>query len=96
MFKSRRGRIACLFALVLLMELALLCCASMHLSDHVCPDCHHCPICACVRSGLNRVAIAPLLTLALLALTCASAEHPVRRGASPFHSLFARKVRLND
>lgn len=96
MFKTRRRRLAWLFALVLLSELAVLCCASTHLSSHLCPGCEQCAICACVRSGLNRAAVAPLALLVLLALAALDGESPARRGPAPFFTLFARKVRLND
>lgn len=96
MFDGRRRRIAWLFALVLLTELALLCCASASLSNHICPEDHRCAICECVRLGLNRAAVAPLAALALLCLLRVLTRRPVRQQGSPFASLLTRRVRFND
>ncbi|MBR1822447.1 MAG: hypothetical protein IJ769_12625 [Clostridia bacterium] len=96
MFNSRRRRIAWLFALVLLMELAILCCASMHLSDHLCPGCARCAICATVRAGLKRAIAMPLLALAPLTFAILQRITLARRSFARRDSLFARHVRLND
>lgn len=96
MFDSRRRRHAWLLALVLLTELALLCCASIHLGAHDCPGCEHCPICACVRSGRNRAAIAPLPALAAAGVVALSALVSLRRISHSSSTLFDLKVRFND
>ena len=95
MSDARRRHIAWLFALVLLMELAVLCCASMHLSDHCCCG-HACAICACVRAGLRRAALAALALAALTAVAVVRAGAPASGRFTHVDSLFDRRVRLND
>ena len=94
--QARRRKIAWLFALVLLLELALLCCASAHLTDHVCRGHDDCAICACVREGLRRAAVTALLLTALAALSVSHAGTLARRFFARGDSLFDRRVRLND
>lgn len=95
MFNARRRRIAWLFTLVLALELAVLCCASIHLSDHACCG-DECAICACVRAGLRRAALAALVLTALIAATVLRRAFAVRRAALGASTLIDRKVRLND
>lgn len=95
MFDARRRRIAWLFTLVLVLELAVLCCASIHLSDHICCG-DECAICACVRAGLRRTALAVLVLAALIAAAVLRRATPVRRFAEGARTLIDRKVRLND
>ena len=96
MFDVRRRRIAWLLTLVLMLELALLCCASTHFSAHNCHENCRCAICEYVRLGQNRAAVVPLLMLALSALLLTASGSPVRRHALPFSSLLSRRVRFND
>ena len=96
MFDARRRRIAWLFTLVLVMELALLCCASTHFTGHGCHQSCRCAICECVRLGQNRTAVAPPLLLMLAALLVAACGSPVRRHVLPLSSLLSRRVRFND
>ena len=95
MFATRRRRLACMFALVLLAELALLCCASVHIAHHGCRG-EGCAICACVRDGLRRSALAAPILTALAASVCLAMRAAARRCAVGAPSLFRLKVRLND
>ncbi len=93
-----RRRAAWLFLLVLALELAVVCCASAHLSDHVCRghEAETCAVCACLRTGLRRAALAALLApAALLGAPALRFEAPSRTGRAR-DSLVARKIRLND
>ena len=98
MYSIHRRRAAWFFLLVLALELAVLCCASVHLSDHICRghESETCAICACLRTGLRRAALAVLIaSAALLTAMPYRREAPSRNGSGP-DSLIARKVRLND
>ena len=98
MHSIHRRRAAWLFLLVLALELAVLCCASAHLSDHICRghEAETCAICACLRTGLRRAAPAALLApVALLGALLCRREAPSRDDGAP-DSLVARKIRLND
>ena len=96
MFHTRQRRLAWMFALVLILELALLCCASMHLTDHHCTGDDSCAICACVRSGMRRAALTALLAAAFAcAVTLLTGSLSARRFAAET-SLVSQKVRLND
>lgn len=98
MYSINRRRAAWLLLLVLALELAVVCCASIHLSDHICRghETEACAICACLRTGLRRAAPAALLALAaLLSAQALRFDTPSRKdGASD--TLIARKIRLND
>ena len=96
MFRTRQRRMAWMFALVLALELALLCCASMHLTDHSCSGDDSCVICACVRGGLRRSALVMLLLAAFIAFAaiCTGSRAPGRCVATD--SLILRKTRMND
>lgn len=96
MLYARRRQLAWLFVLVLAMELALLCCASAHLSDHRCCGEDTCLICACVRGGLRKVALAAPALLALFALMALACSGGAMRLFTGLDSPIARKVRLND
>lgn len=95
MFATRRRRIAWMFALVLLAELALLCCASVHIAHHGCRG-EGCAICACVRDGLRRSALVALILTALAASVSLAMHIAAHRCAAGAPSLFLLKVRLND
>lgn len=95
MFRTRQRRLAWMFMLVLALELALLCCASIHLTDHVCSGHQSCAICALMRTGLRRTVLAAVVASAL------SAVAAIRLGAGlPLVCLadspVQRRVRLND
>ena len=96
MIDARRRRLAWLFALVLLTELALLCCACVHAGDHECVGHEACAICRYLRLALRGGMPLPAAMLALLALAAARAEHRLRSPRSVPCTLFALKVRLND
>lgn len=94
MFYSRRRRIAWMFALALILELALLCCACGHLIDHRCEGPHTCPLCRFLRGGF-RPALTPQSSVVAPSVS--------RPGASGLPGLrfvpatpIARRVRLND
>lgn len=93
---TRRRRLAWLFALVLLMELALLCCAYGHLCDHCCPGCDDCAICRVVRLGARRFALPAAAAAAALACVAHAAASHARPCFIPVPTPIARKVRLND
>ena len=96
MFPTRRRRLAWMLMLVLALELAIVCCASAHLADHVCAGHRHCAICACVRAGLRRAAVAAMLLSALTAMVAIhSGARCSRRTAVPDSPVLLR-VRLND
>ncbi len=94
MTDARRRRLSWLFALVLLAELALLCCASAQVASHCCPKHGRCAICACLRAEARQFRLA--LPAAILALLAACAAASLR--AAPAHpcTLFSLRVRLND
>ena len=93
---TRQRRLAQVFVLVLALELALMCCAFVHLSDHACTDHTRCAICACARAGLRRAAVAATAAAALGAVPIIHSEaHPRERFIAP-DSPVLRKVRLND
>ena len=97
MSMMRRRRLAWLCTLVLIMELALLCCAYNHNSHHLCADSQSCAICAWMRSALLRFFLPPAATLSILTTLRAAAR--VARESASTHcitSLYALRVRLND
>ena len=95
MCNTRRRRLAWLFALVLIAGLALLCCASAHLSHHICCG-ENCAICACVRAGLRWGAVAAPAAWALAALRSKDQGTLFSRPAAGIRSLVAQKIRLNN
>lgn len=95
MLETRRRRLALLFALVLLMELALLCCASVHVASHVCRGHDCCAICATLRPEY-RAALAALAVALGLALAALPSARPSRRAAAACGTPVSRRVRMND
>ena len=94
MTDARRRRLSWLFALVLLAELALLCCASAQVVCHCCPQHGRCAICECLRAEGRQFRLAlPAMLLVLLA-ACSAATLPSARSL-PF-TLFSLRVRMND
>ena len=96
MFCARQRRLAWVFMLVLALELALLCCASIHLTDHVCNDHRNCAICAFVRTGLRRVVVAAIVAFALLVVSALRTGVSLSPGSLIADSPVIRRVRLND
>ncbi len=96
MLRTRQRRLAWLFMLVLALELALLCCAFIHLADHACSGHETCAICVFVRAGLRRAAVAALALSALSAVAAARPGACASRRFNPADSLVMRRVRLND
>ena len=96
MFCARQRRLAWMFMLVLVLELALVCCASIHLTDHACSDHENCAICSFVRTGLRRVAVAAIAASALLAFTAFHTGVSLSPGFLIADSPVIRRVRLND
>ena len=96
MSNPRCRRIAWFFALVLLAELALLCCACGHLSSHHCADSHTCALCRCLRQGLRfGLCLIPVCLAALLSVGL-SGPFRSRRAAAVPATPVSRRVRLND
>ncbi len=95
MLNTRRRRLAWLFALVLLMELALLCCASVHVASHDCPGHDCCAICATLRPE-HRAALAALALALGFALAALPSARPSRSAADQYDTLISRRVRMND
>lgn len=95
MLETRRRRLAWLFALVLLMELALLCCASVHAFSHDCPGHDCCAICAVLRPE-RRAALAALALALGLALAALPSARPSRRAAAAHDTPVSRRTRMND
>ena len=95
MLNARRKRLAWLFALVLLLELAVFCCALGHISSHVCPEGGRCVICAFINAELRRASFTPLLILLVAARSLPAFTERTHRAVFE-SSLFAFRVRLND
>ena len=97
MLRSRRRRFALLFALVLVAELAVLCCAYGHASRHLCPGCQTCALCASMRAALHRDCAVPAVALALMALCAPSARALAGRlYLLLFTTLISCGIRMND
>lgn len=96
MSRTRQRQLAWMFTLVLALELALFCCACLHLADHACGGYEHCGICVCVRAGLRRVAVAAIACSMLSAVAALSVCARVSRRFAPADSPVLRRVRLND
>lgn len=96
MTETRRRRLAWLFALVLLMELAVLGCALVHLGDHECAGHDACAICRYMRLAMRGGFAMPAAILTLLAPAVIRAARPGRPVRFASGTLFALKVRLND
>ena len=96
MIRARQRRLSCMLMLVLALELALLCCASVHLTEHACGDHGRCAICSFVRTGLRRVAIAFMMASALPAAFALYSGAYVSRRFITADSPVLRRVRLND
>ena len=96
MIRTRQRRLAWMFMLVLVLELALLSCASMHLSDHACSDRESCAICSFVRAGLRRVAVVAIAASALTGAIAIQTGARVPRRFIIADSPILRRVRLND
>lgn len=94
MIDTRRRRLSWLFALVLLAELALLCCASAQVACHCCPKHGRCAICECLRAEGRQFRLA--LPVAILALLAACAAAPLPAATARSFTLFSLRVRLND
>ena len=94
MLETRRRRLAWLFALVLLAELALLCCACVRVESHVCPGHGCCAVCAL----LDATRFAAALVVAALCLMASPSFRArfSRRERFPFEMPISRRVRLND
>ena len=94
MTDARRRRLSWLFALVLLAELALLCCASAQIASHCCPEHGRCAICECLRAEGRQLRLALPAAFLVLLVACAASLLPSARSL-PF-TLFSLRVRMND
>ncbi len=95
MLNTRRRRLAWLFTLVLLTELALVCCASVHFASHDCPGHDSCAICATLRPEYRATLAALALALGM-ALAALPSVRPSRRAAAAYDTPVSRRVRMND
>ena len=96
MFDTRRRRLAWLFALVLLMELALLCCACAQLSAHLCPGHGTCAICRQLSAAPLRFALLPIALASAMAALSGGIKLRATVRRAPLPTPVIRKVRLND
>ena len=96
MFRIHHRRLAWIFTLVLVLELALLCCASVRLTDHGCGGHPDCAICAFVRTGLRRNAVVAMMASALMAVMAVHFRQRFSRSFAIADSPILRRVRLND
>ena len=91
-----RRRTAWLLTLVLLLELAVLCCACSRVACHHCVHGPRCAVCGYVKLGLRTAFLMPAAALMLSALLThseiARRQVPACRGLT----LFDRRVKLND
>ena len=92
----RSRRLARLFTLALILELALLCCACAQAHSHCCPGDDRCAICQTVRLGLRDGRLAFALLLTPLAVSFCLRGLPLSALQAVPATLVARKVRLND
>ena len=94
MSHTRRRRLAWLFALVLLAELALVCCASVHVSSHACAG-HDCAICDALRPQ-RRLRIVPRATALTVLAALPLIARRLRRFARCGDTQVSLRTRLND
>lgn len=95
MFKTRRKRLAWLFALVLLAELALLCCACVLFTTHQCPGHDRCGVCAALNPA-RRFALAALILALGLPLAASPAASAAWQAVALLFTPISLRVRLND
>ena len=91
-----RRRTAWLLTLVLLLELAVLCCACSHIACHHCTHGADCSICEYVRLGLRMAFIPVAAALMLIARMTRAPRCAILRAAVHLPTLIDRKVELND
>lgn len=95
--QERRRKLAWLITLVLLMGLALSCCACTHILCHDCNPNGLCPICEFIEASLRGAFVLFLLlgfwTLLYITVRLANAS---RQHSTIFIPLVARKIRLDD
>ena len=91
-----RRRTAWLLTLVLLLELAVLCCACSRIACHHCAHGPRCAVCEYVKLGLRTAFLMPAAILTRIALMACS-EHARATGPSGQGStLYDQRVKLND
>lgn len=91
-----RRRSARVMTLVLIVGLAVLCCACLQLGEHRCDHGPRCPICECVKLGLRGAALAALCLLARGPVPAHAAPIVPPFRAGHFQTPIEQKVRLND
>ena len=91
-----RKRTAWLLTLVLILELAVLCCACAHIACHHCVHSPRCAVCAYVRLGLRAAFLLPAVLLTLIALLSYLERARHQGPACRVLTLFDRRVKLND
>ena len=93
----RRRKLAWIFALVLLMELAVLCCACIQASDHICATERRCPICDYIRSCLHDIfTLSPIILALGILVAVRTPSRPASGWPVLFDTLITRKVQFND
>lgn len=91
-----RRQSARLLTLVLLLELALLCCACSQIACHHCGHGPRCSICEYVRLGLRTAFPLPRAILTRIALMLCAVMAAGRRAAVHAPTLFDKRVKLDD
>jgi len=92
----RRRKTAWLLTLVLMLELAVLCCACSHIACHHCVHSPRCAVCEYVKLGLRTALLLPAAVLTLIALMTCSEQTRTMDPSLRRHTLFDQKVQLND
>lgn len=93
---TMRSRRAWLLTLVLLLELAVLCCACAHIACHHCDHGPRCAVCGYVRLGLRGAFLLPAAALTRLILLRRADGTRATRTPRHFLTLIDKKVQLND
>lgn len=97
MSTTRRRELSILFALMMIIELATLCCACAKLESHCCPDCARCAICEYLRIPLeNAIGVRVLLTAPVAAAIVLRRMQRRMRFSAARLTLIAQKVELDD
>ena len=93
---ARRRKTAWLLTLVLLLELAVLCCACSRIACHHCGRSPRCAVCEYVKLGLRTALLLPAAVLTRIALMACSERARATGPSLLRHTLFDQRVKLND
>ena len=91
-----RRRTAWLLTLVLLLELAVLCCACSRIACHHCAHGPRCAVCEYVKLGLRTAFLMPSAVLTLIALMVCSGHARAVGPSGHGYTLYDQRVKLND